>query len=103
MVKFLGLYDAWSSFLGFAPSIHRPVGGIDEKQGLKGFQKSGWGIPSPQQLPGPRPRGRVGKGINPFPGTGIRRLGEPSTRLEAQGLGGFVLRKKVFLRKKSFT
>ena len=24
-----------------------------------------------QQLPGPRPRGRVGKGINPFPGTGL--------------------------------
>ena len=24
-----------------------------------------------QHLPGPRPRGRVGKGINPFPGTGL--------------------------------
>ena len=22
MVKFLGLYDAWGSFLGFAPSVH---------------------------------------------------------------------------------
>ena len=29
------------------------------------------------------------EGINPFPGTGVRRLGEPSTRPEAQGLGGF--------------
>ena len=25
MVKFLGLYDAWSSFLDFSPSAHRPV------------------------------------------------------------------------------
>ena len=25
MVKFLGLYDAWSSFLDFSPSVHRPV------------------------------------------------------------------------------
>ena len=25
MVKCLGLYDAWSSFLDFAPSAHRPV------------------------------------------------------------------------------
>ena len=25
MVNFLGLYDAWSSFLDFSPSIHRPV------------------------------------------------------------------------------
>ena len=30
-----------------------------------------WGIQIRQQLPGPRPRGRVGKGINPFPGTGL--------------------------------
>ena len=25
MVKFLGLYDAWSSFLDFSSSVHRPV------------------------------------------------------------------------------
>ena len=28
MVKFLGLYDAWRSFLDFAPSVHRPARGI---------------------------------------------------------------------------
>ena len=25
MVKFSGLYDAWSSFLDFSPYVHRPV------------------------------------------------------------------------------
>ena len=29
MVKFLGLYDAWSSFLDFSPSVHRPATRID--------------------------------------------------------------------------
>ena len=33
------------------------------------------------------------EGVNPFPGAGARRLGEPSTRLEAQGLGGLKLNK----------
>ena len=29
MVKFLGLYDPWSSFSDFSPSVHRPATGID--------------------------------------------------------------------------
>ena len=57
MVKFLGLYDAWRSFLDFSPSVHRPAGG-------------GVVTPTRQLLSEPGPRGGVGEGLL----TSVKRL-----------------------------
>ena len=46
MVKFLGLYDPWRSFLDFSPSVRRPAGG-------------GELAPTRQQPLEPRPRGKT--------------------------------------------
>ena len=49
MVKFLGLYDAWGSFLDFSPSIHGPVA---RKVGRGGKSGNFLGVGrNPQEMP----------------------------------------------------
>ena len=44
---------------------------------------------NPPTAPRAQTTGKGREGVNPSPGTGVRKLGEPSTRPEARGLGGY--------------
>ena len=50
MVKFLGLYDAWGSFLDFAPSVHEAPR-----------------VCNPPTVERAEPAGKARAGVNPYP------------------------------------